>query len=328
MEYTRVGVDVAQATFQVELVLPTRRKRREFQNTPEGCRAFLKWAQDCSAQQLLVCMESTGRNNHKLARFLLACGHDVRIVNGKRIRRFAEGLGLLDKTDKADAHAIAEYILHHEDKTSPWQPPSDARAALMDLRCHIDGLQKSIRQFENRLDSGIELDMVVGSNQTILALLREELVKAEQQAAATIHGDEQLRQDKLTLMRHIGVGEKVATVLLTRIDFRAFESGRQCARYGGLTSKREYSGTSIHRDGRISKEGPPDVRAALYMAAGSAMQHDPGLREFADRLKSRGKFSRTVRVAVARKILVRCWALIKHSAAYDPHHRPRQFQYT
>jgi transposase len=270
-------------------------------------------------------MEATGRFNRNLAKYLFAAGHDVRIVNGKRIRRFAEALGLLDKTDRADAHAIAEFILNCESKTRPWSAPPLAREQLADVRSHIVDLQKSIRQYENRLQSGIEYAPVLESYRTILAVLYEELRKADAKAGEIIAADQSLTKAKKAMMQQIGVGEITSTTLLARIDFHSFERARQVARFAGLTPKREQSGTSIKRNGRISKEGPPDVRAVLYMAAGSAMQHDPAMSAFAERARANGKLGAKIRIAIMRKILVRCWALVVRGAPFNPEHVPAAF---
>lgn len=329
MEQLIVGVDMANATFQAELVLEEKkRKRREFANTNDGYLQFVAWCESFSTAGIIVCMEATGRYYWRFAKFLYAAGHDVRIANGKRIRKFAEAIGLLNKTDKADAHAIAEYLLKHGAKTCPWQPPSTTRVALADIRCHVNGLQKALRQFENRSGSGIETDFVLDSIASVVCKLKQELETALRHAATLIAEDEQLQADKHTLEEQIGIGPATSTVLLTRIDFRAFRSGRQVGRFAGLTPRRERSGTSIDRNLPISKEGAADVRAALWMAAGSAMQHDPDLRAWADRMRSRNKHPGVIRTAIMRKLLVRCWALINHGTSYVPGHIPKQFQTT
>lgn len=311
-----VGIDMAAGTFQVELVYGASRKRRNFDNNVNGFEKLVVWLKSFNAEPVL-CMEATGRYGEGLAKYLYTMGHDVRVANPKRVRRFAEGLGLLGKSDKADAHAIAEYILHHPDKVREWKPMSDSRETLRDLRCHIGGLEKAKRAMENRALSGISDQSVLQSLQRVIEHLDEELKIAKQNADRVINEDPQLKQDKKALVGQIGVADVNARVMLTRIDFRSFKQGRQVARYAGLTPKREQSGTSINRNGKISKEGPSDLRKALYMAALSAMTHDPSIRQFAERLIARGKNIELVRIAVMRKILIRSWAIIVHGKPFD-----------
>jgi hypothetical protein len=49
------------------------------------------------------------------------------------------------------------------------------------------------------------------------------------------------------------------------------------------------SGTSIHRPRRISKVGNSRLRAALYMPALVAIQHEPNVTAFYDELVAAGK---------------------------------------
>jgi len=262
---TPVGIDMAKDTFQAELVLPNARKCKEFTNTQSGFLEFTKWCHSFGATKLLVCMEATGRYGDALVTFMFALAHDVRVANGRRIRRFADALGLLNKTDKADAHAIAEYALHHGAQIPKWKPLSAARQELRDLRCLINGLQKTLNEYGNRQHLDIQSAVVREHIDQLIEFVEGQLETAKERASQVIDEDEQLKTDKAILMKQIGVKEAVSTVLLTRVDFRSFKSARQVARYLGLTPKREQSGTSIHRNGRISKEGPPKLRMHSWL---------------------------------------------------------------
>lgn len=321
MTLATVGIDMAKDTFQAELAINDKRKKKGFANTPEGFRLFEQWYISQGATELRVCLEATGRYGDAFVTYLFSRGYQVRVANPKRIRRFAESLGLLDKTDKVDAHGITEYALHHWERVQPWAPKSNARQALHDVRCHIIGLQKSLNAFSNRAGCGITEPNVLASLNRVMAVIEEELEFAQHQADELIESDQQLKEDKKVLLTQIGVGEVNATRMLTRIDFRAFRSGRQVGRFAGLTPRREQSGSSINKNGRISKEGPPDLRSVLFMAARSAMCHDPKTAEFAHRLRQRGKPTRIIEVAVMRKILLRSWALITKGTTYDPEYK-------
>jgi transposase len=313
-----VGIDMSKASFHAEMkITETVRKRREFSNDLAGFQLFVQWCFDAGVDRPLVLMEATGRCVHDLCKYLYTVGIAVRVANPKRIRRFAEALGLLGKSDKADAHAITEYAAHHWDKVRDWKPQSQTRVALQDIRCHVIGLQKARQSMKNRLGSGISDAGVVASLNDVISMLDAEIEKAMNRATELIRGDFELNNDRKLLETQIGVAEVTSLAMLTRIDFRAFSNSRQVARFCGLTANRQQSGTSINRPGRISKEGPSDLRAVLFNAARSAMTHDPSMRAFVDRLKARGKCGMLILVAVMRKIVMRSWALVTKGIPFD-----------
>jgi transposase len=57
------------------------------------------------------------------------------------------------------------------------------------------------------------------------------------------------------------------------------------------------------------------VRAALYMAALSAVRHDPGFRADYNAARAAGK---PAKVAIARKIVVAANAIVKHDTPWTP----------
>ena len=60
------------------------------------------------------------------------------------------------------------------------------------------------------------------------------------------------------------------------------------------------------------------VRRVLYLAALSAVRHNPALKAFRDRLASRGKQAKVILTAVARKLLVIANAVIRTGRPWDP----------
>jgi transposase len=68
---------------------------------------------------------------------------------------------------------------------------------------------------------------------------------------------------------------------------------------------------------RISKAGNRYLRAALYMPALVATQHDPWLGAFYRRLLGHGKAKLQALVAVMRKLLHAAWGMFRNDQAYD-----------
>ena len=120
--------------------------------------------------------------------------------------------------------------------------------------------------------------------------------------------DEQVRR-----LRTIpGVGSRLAETIVAFIDEPGrFSSGKQVGCYAGLTPKQYQSG-SMDRQGRISGQGNKLLRALLVEVSWLGLRHNVWMRDTYKRLlrgsPSRKKIAIT---AVARKLLVRCWAMLR-----------------
>ena len=68
---------------------------------------------------------------------------------------------------------------------------------------------------------------------------------------------------------------------------------------------------------RLSKVGNAGLRAALYMPALVARQHNQVLKAFGERLAAAGKPKMAVIGAVMRKLLVLAYGVVKSGVAFD-----------
>jgi transposase len=119
-----------------------------------------------------------------------------------------------------------------------------------------------------------------------------------------------------------GLGPRTAEAVVAHLDDPTrFRSGRQVAAYGGLVPRQFQSGEDDRR-GRISKRGPAVLRKLLVQCAWAMLRYNPWARAVFDRL-SRGQARRKQAVvALARKILVRCWAMLRDGTAWRPDPAP------
>jgi transposase len=78
---------------------------------------------------------------------------------------------------------------------------------------------------------------------------------------------------------------------------------RQWVAHAGLDPRACQSGSSVDKPARISKVGNAHIRRALFMPALVAVQHEPHVKAFFDRLVARGKKPIQAYVAVMRKLL-------------------------
>lgn len=78
---------------------------------------------------------------------------------------------------------------------------------------------------------------------------------------------------------------------------------RQWVAHAGLDPRACQYGTSVAKPARISKVGNAHIRRALFMPALVAVQHEPHVKAFFDKLVARGKKPLQAYVAVMRKLL-------------------------
>jgi transposase len=117
-----------------------------------------------------------------------------------------------------------------------------------------------------------------------------------------------------------GLGPRTAEAVVAHLDDpKRFRTGKQVAAYGGLVPRQYQSGEDDRR-GRITKRGPAVLRKLLVQCSWAMLRYNRWARAVFDRL-SRGKARRKQAVvALARKVLVRCWAMLRDGAAWraDP----------
>lgn len=111
-----------------------------------------------------------------------------------------------------------------------------------------------------------------------------------------------------------GVGPQVAAIMLAFIgDPRRFANGKKLASYAGL-APRIYQSGKTERMGHITKAGNARLRRILVDAAWIAVRCDPWAQATFQRLTggSRNKTRRKIAiVALARRLLIRCWAMMR-----------------
>jgi transposase len=106
-------------------------------------------------------------------------------------------------------------------------------------------------------------------------------------------------------------------------DPHRFRTAAQVASYAGLCPKQFESGT-VKRSGRITRRGPSLLRSMLVEVAWMVYLRGGWARAFVERV-SRGVAARRkiAIVALARKLLVMLWAMLRDDRAFvDPSSPP------
>lgn len=116
-----------------------------------------------------------------------------------------------------------------------------------------------------------------------------------------------------------GVGPRLAEVAVAVLDDpERFKSAKEVGSYAGLTPRQYQSGESDRR-GRISRQGDGLLRAMLVEVGWIGLRHNGWMREVYERVR-RGSPARAklAIVAVARRLLIRCWAILRDKRPWRP----------
>lgn len=114
-----------------------------------------------------------------------------------------------------------------------------------------------------------------------------------------------------------GVGPRLAEAVVAFLDEPGrFKTGKQVGSYAGLTPRQYQSGKMDHQGG-ISGQGNKVLRALLVEVSWLGLRYNRWMSETYHRIlrgsQSRKKIAIT---AVARKLLVRCWAMLRDESSW------------
>ena len=150
----------------------------------------------------------------------------------------------------------------------------------------------------------------------LLEVLDEQIKSVDQKLDALGAEDERIAR----LQQVKGVGPRLAEALVAHLDDpHRFKSGRQVSAYVGLVPKQFESGT-MKRVGRITRRGPSLLRGMLIEVAWMVYRYNAWAKRFVNNV-SRGMKQRKkiAIVALARKLLVRLWAMLRDGSDWmDP----------
>jgi transposase len=149
-----------------------------------------------------------------------------------------------------------------------------------------------------------------------LALLRRRLRTLE-------HDIEKTPQDHEvgTLLTTIeGIGPQTAARLVAELDLASFPSASAVAAFVGVVPGLRQSGKRTPTRAGVSPIGHAALRAKLWMPTLTAVQKNPWLRAYYQRLRARGKLPKVALVAAMRKLLIAVYYVAKHRQPFtaDP----------
>lgn len=261
----------------------------------------------------LIAVEATGGFETIVAASLAAAALPLVVVNPAQVRHFAQAVGQHAKTDPLDAAMIARFI---EAVKPPLRAVPDAQARLLGelvaRRRQIIEMIVAERQREKR----VETVRVRKSITRTIKTLEKELPEIDGDIDTMVRGSPAWREKEDLLVSFPGVGNTLARTLLAEVPELGTLSRREIASLAGLAPFTRQSG--CWKGKSMIGGGRAPLRAALYMAALSAIRCNRPLQAFYQRLLSIGKPKMVALIAVARKILTILNAMLRDRKQWQP----------
>ena len=298
-----IGIDVSKDTLDVCL-LPSA-EHWQVANDQAGC-AQLAERLESMRHTALVVIEATNVYWRMAAAALAGAGVPCAVVNPRQVRDFAKAMGKLAKTDRLDAQVLA---LFAERIKPPVRALPDAQcevaAEMLARRAQLMAMRVAEK---NRLATA-SAKKVRKDIQTTIAFLEKRLGALDHEIDSWLQSTP-IDQSRVDLLKSfVGVGQNTARSLLIMLPELGRMNGKQIGALAGLAPFAKDSGTK--RGERHICGGRTAVRAALYMPAITAIQHNAVIRDLYQRLIRAGKHHYVAITACMRKMLVILNAMIK-----------------
>lgn len=318
-----LGIDVSKAKVDCCIFpfgLTGKRKTKRFDNAQCGFVKLVKWLTelDVNLSDTRAVMEATSVYHENLAHFLYDMGLTICIANPARVRAFAKGLSMLNKTDKADSEALVYYA--NTVKLATWQPEKENVRILKALLNRYAVLEEDLQREKNRLEkaqSTQTVPQVLLSINIRIQQLEQEIIRLDETISSHVNGDSELKNDLALLTTIPAVGRKTGLLMLGLLRSHHFEKASQVAAYVGLVPIHFQSGSSVNKRSRLSKAGDSKIRSSLFMPSVVALQYNPHIKALYQRLREKGKPKMLIVGAAMRKLVHLCYGVLKHQTAYQ-----------
>jgi transposase len=336
-----LGVDTHKRTHVLVALDDAGRQRgtRTVANTPEGWAEALAWVRGKQQQHRRWGIENGGSLGTGFAQFVLAQGEaDVREVSPQRTAQYRRRGRTQDKTDHADALAIARLLLA-EGEHVPAIQRDDVSTELRLLSDHRDNLLADRTRLINQLhaqmlqiDPGYQarsgaltarrgllycrdptLPEADGVTLTRLLIVRQlvgQILHLEEEiATVTAALSERVRASRTPILTLCGVGEVIAARLLGELGLvPRVHSAAALAALAGVSPVAVSSGG---RGGfRLNRGGNRQRNRVIHLMALSQRRCDPRAQAYYAKKRAEGKTRRAAMRCLKRRlvdVLYRCF---------------------
>jgi len=303
------GIDVAKD--KVDVCIRSLSLKRTFASTAEGRRELASWLRRQKVGKAV--MEASGGYERDWAKVLRNAEIEVRIVDPKRVRSFAQSAGRLAKNDTIDAEMIAWFAeTFDEARGQAYDETREQLHQMVNARQALKGMQAKLEsQGEHGLPAAVQR-----MHARILKTITVELVKFEAAIAAMIQATPRFTELAEIIESVPGIGRTTSAALIAAMPELGQANNKIVAALLGVAPYDDDSGR--RRGERHIKGGRRRTRNVFYMAClGAATQHNPVLKAFYDRLVAKGKEKKVALIACMRKLISILNIMIERRQKWD-----------
>jgi transposase len=303
-----VGIDAGKS--QLDIFIRPLDQAFSVDNSAAGIKAAIQRLKPLAPARIVI--EATGRLELPFVLAAQAAALPVTVANPKYVRRFADALGQLAKTDRLDAQVIAHF--GEALKPEPTEILSKNARLISDLLARRSQLTEMSTMEKNRLS--ILPKALHASLNRHLKHLQTEIRRIEQQLDRLIDQTPDWLQKRDQLLSVNGVGKILAYTLLSDLPELGQLNRREIASLVGIAPMNKESGS--FKGKRRIRGGRAHVRTVLFLATMSAIRSNPVLRTKYQQLKTAGKPPKVALVACMRKLLTILNVMMKNGECWNP----------
>ena len=296
-----MGIDIGKTWLDVAIY--GKEEVLHVRNDAEGIAQLMEKLAEWKPQ--LIVMEASGGYEREVKDAMKSAGYRVSVVNPTRVRALAKATGKLAKTDRIDAHLIAEYAFRIRPEPQEIKEEAEMRlAALVSRREQLVNMRSAE---QNRLDT-IHSSMKADVREHIewisiqVKIIEEEMTQLGESISAW-------KEQAKRLETIPGVGYITAITIIAEMPELGQLNRQKIAALAGLAPFNRDSGQK--RGKRRIFGGRSGIRRVLYMACLSAIKCNGMIRQTYNHLLSKGKMFKVAITACMRKMLTIINAMIR-----------------
>ena len=302
-----IGIDVAKDKLDV-CVYPEKRTAL-LPNDEIGIKALVDFALSISPE--LIVLESTGGFQAPCADALYKAGLKVVVENPRRVRNFAKSIGLLAKTDKIDAYAIARYAEAVRPKPRPFKDEDTKILCALTTRRHQ--LLEMKKAESNRLVTAPKQS--INDIKEHIKWLKEQIKKIDSDIKKQIKKNSEHSAKDEIIQSAPGAGPVLSSSLLSFLPELGILNRKEISVLVGVAPLNNDSGK--RKGKRMIWGGRAQVRSVLFMSTLASVRFNPVIKKFYNKLVEEGKPKKVALTACMHKLIMILNAMVKNGTCWQ-----------
>lgn len=298
-----IGVDISKNS--LDIYIHPEKTLLKIDNSEVAIKKFIK--NFTKHNNVQIACEATGGYEKLLAKLLKKNGHELWVIDPRRIRGFIVSTGCKSKNDKIDAQKIAEFSSKNtKDYTAIERTENqDQLQALVNRK---NDLTKFLATEKTRLKHPSHA-LYLPSIERLSKILKAEIKKIDKQILDLLKKDDEFKQKSEILESIPGIGTASAALLLSHVPELGQISNSKISALAGVCPYDNESGK--FKGKRRIRGGRMTPRNNLYMCALTTIKYNLILKTFYDRLIENQKPFKVAIVAVMHKLIILANSLLK-----------------